>query len=344
MPKLNGSIARAIAVVAAMTLGSAVGFAPAAAQPVELRIATFAPPPLELTLVWNEKPGITRHYGKSYTIKPVAFRASPLMITGIAANEVDLVHLGPSQLNLAVANAGLSDLRILAEEIVDGQDGYYSSSFFVLKDGPIKTPADLKGKVVATFAVGSNVDLATRNYLSKFGLELNRDFTLLEAAPPNHKAILLEKKADLAVIIPPFSNDPDVVAKARVLFTARDGYGMATSPGMWMARQAYIAKHRAALVDFLEDYLRLGRWFWDPKNRTEALEMSSRISKVPVSVMEGYSLTNKDAYRPLDGIPDVVGSQVVIETQKRLGMAKSEIKLTDFTDLSLINEANARLK
>ena len=223
--------------------------------------------------VWSAKAGITVHNNKSYVLKPTYFKASPLMITAMAVNEIDVVMLGPSQLNIAVGNAGLGDLRVISDEIVDGHEGYYSTSYFVLKDGGINSPSDLKGKIVSTFGIGSSADIAARNFLSKQGLEQGRDYTLLEAAPPNQKALLFEKKAALAVLIPPFAYDPEVQDKARVLFTARDGYGVTVSAAYWAAREGFIAKNRAAIVDMLEDYLRLGRWFWDPANRKEALQI-----------------------------------------------------------------------
>src|SRR5437870_2533760 len=70
------------------------------AQPVEIRAAWTVPPPLQLVPVFDvAKPNVLKHYGKSYTLKPINFRATPLMITGLGANEIDLAMLGPSQLN-----------------------------------------------------------------------------------------------------------------------------------------------------------------------------------------------------------------------------------------------------
>ncbi len=53
-----------------------------------------------------------------------------------------------SSLALAIQNANLEDLRVIADEAQEGVDGYYTSPFMVLKDGPINKVEDLKGKVV----------------------------------------------------------------------------------------------------------------------------------------------------------------------------------------------------
>ena len=91
---------------------------------------------------------------------------------------------------------GLSDLRIVADEFQDGVAGYYSQEFMVLKDGPIHKVEDLKGKVVATNAAGSAVDVAMKAMLHKHGLEPNRDYTVVEAPFPAMKAMLAENKVD----------------------------------------------------------------------------------------------------------------------------------------------------
>lgn len=331
-------------VVTAVVIGSILMLAPAGGQPVEIRIGWNVPPPLQMVPVWTAKSGITVHYGKSYVFNPLFFRASPLMITALGASELDVLMIGPAQLNLAVENAGFTDLRVIADEILDGQEGYYSTSYFVLKDSGINSASDLKGRTIATFGIGSSVDIAARNLLSKHGLEQSRDYVLVETLPSSQKAFLFEKKAALAVLIPPYAYDPEVLDRARVLFTARDGYGAAVSAAYWAAPAQFIAKNRAALVDMLEDYLRLGRWFWDPANRKEALEIVAGITKVSASVLENYSLTKKDAYRPRDEIPNFTSDQHVVQAQRRLGLAKAEIDLSSHADLSLIEEANQRLK
>ena len=76
----------------------------------------------------------------------------------------------------------------------------------VLADGPIKKVEDLKGKVVATNAAGSAVDVAMRAMLRKFGMEDKRDYTVVEAPFPAMRAMLAEKKVDMIPAVVPFSS------------------------------------------------------------------------------------------------------------------------------------------
>ncbi len=139
----------------------------------------------------------------------------------------------------------------------------------MLADGPIQKVEDLKGKVVATNAAGSGVDVAMRAMLRKHGLEANRDYTIIEAPFPGMRAMLAEKKADLIPTVLPFALDPELKKIARPLFSITDAIGVSQF-AMWAMRKPFIDQNRAAIVDFMEDSMRIERWFLDPKNHDEA--------------------------------------------------------------------------
>src|SRR6202034_621908 len=125
-------------------------------------------------------------------------------------NETEVANLAYSTLGIAVENAGLSDLRVICDEFQDGVPGYYSQEFMVLKDSPIHKVEDLKGKVVATNAEGSAVDVAMKAMLHQHGLEPNRDYTVIEAPFPAMRAMLAEHKIDLIPDVLPFAYDPEL--------------------------------------------------------------------------------------------------------------------------------------
>ena len=110
----------------------------------------------------------------------------------------------------------MDDLRIIADEFQDGVDGYYSQEYMVLTDGPIKKVEDLKGKVVATNAAGSAVDVAMRAMLRKHGLEDKRDYTIVEAAVSRPCAPCWRRRRSTSIpAVLPFSLDPELRKIAR---------------------------------------------------------------------------------------------------------------------------------
>ena len=64
--------------------------------------------------------------------------------------------------------------------------------------------------------------------------------------------------------------DPGLRQMARTLFTQKEAMGR-TQMIVLAARDSFIKAHRAALVDFMEDALRVERWYLDPKNHDAAV-------------------------------------------------------------------------
>ena len=254
-----------LASVAAAALFGAAGAQ--AADPVKIRLSWVAPV-TNWASIMLEKKDLARHLGKSYTLEPVRFAGTPPMVTALANGELEVANLAYSTLAIAIQNAGMDDLRIIADEFRDGVQGYYSQEYMVLADGPIRKVDDLKGKVVMTNAAGSAVDVAMRAMLRKFGLEDKRDYTMVEAAFPTMRAMLSEKKVDMIPAVVPFSYDPELRKIGRTLFIQRDAIGV-TDMIVWTARKPFLDKNRPAMVDFMEDTLRITRWFLDPNNHKE---------------------------------------------------------------------------
>jgi sulfonate transport system substrate-binding protein len=317
-----------------------------AQQPVKIRAAYVVPVANWASLVF-EKPGLARHQGKSYTFEAVHFQGTPQMITALANNELEVADLAFASLAIAVQNAGMDDLRVIGDEFQDGVDGYYTDEFFVLKDSPVKTVKDLKGKVVATNVAGSAVDIIMRAMLRKNGLDERKDVSTIETAFPNMKATLLSKKADAVPGVIPFNFDPEFRAATRVLFTQKEVVGR-TQMIIWAARSAFLQKNRAAMVDFMEDVIRAVRWYLDPANHKEAVEIAARVSKRPAPAFDKWLFTkngqNGDYYHDPDMKPDLKALQANIDLQHELGLVKATIDVRKHADLSIIEEAAKRLK
>src|SRR3954465_5333035 len=161
------------------TMALAVSLGAARAEPVKIRMAWVAPVSNWASIIL-EKQDLAKHIGKSYTLEAGRYAGTPPMMTAIATGELEIANLPYSPFPLAVQNANLDDLRIIADEFQDGVSGFHSNEFYVLKDGPIQKVEDLKGKIIATNSIGSAVDIGSRAMLRKHGLEDKRDYTTVE--------------------------------------------------------------------------------------------------------------------------------------------------------------------
>jgi sulfonate transport system substrate-binding protein len=315
--------------------------ATAQADPLKIRGAWVAPVANWASL-WLTKKDLAKHFGQSYVFEPTHFSGTPPMVTAIANNEVEIGDLAFSTLPIAISNAGIDDIRVIADEFQDGAPGYRDDTYDVLADGPIKKIEDLKGKVVATNAIGSGVDVAMRAMLRKHGLEANRDYTIVEAPFPAMRAMLAEKKVDLIPAVLPFALDPQLQKIARPLFTVHDAIGVSQFI-VWTARKPFIDANRAALVDFLEDSMRIERWYLDPKNHDAAAAIASQITKQPPERF-GWLFTKQDYYRNPDMQPNLDALQKNVDMTKDLGFVNASFDVKAHSDLSLIDEAAKRLQ
>jgi sulfonate transport system substrate-binding protein len=327
------------AVMAATALALAAA-SPARAEPLNIR-AGWAVVPAQLTSILFENKGILKHYGKSYTFEPIHFRGSAPQITALAAGEIDIAAFAFSTFGLAIQNAKMADIRVIADLYQDGIPGYYTSQYVVRADSPIKTIEDLKGKVLASNGIGGAIDMAMRKILRDHGMEEKRDYSIVEVQFPNMIATLEEKKVDLVGLVTPFSIEAEKKGLSRTLFTVKDAMGE-TQTTLMAARKPFIDKNRAALVDFFEDVQRATRWYLDPRNHDAAVDIIAKFTKQPKAEFADWVFTKDDYYHDPDSRPNVKALQSNLNDQKALGFLKIDIDVAKYADLSLVDEAAKR--
>lgn len=313
----------------------------ASAEPLKVRIAWVVPVGNWASIIY-EKQDLMTHYGKSYVVEPEHFQGTPQMLQALAAGELEIADLAFSTFAIAVENAGMSDLRIIADEAQDGVNTY-TGKYWVLKDGPVKRIEDLKGKVLATVGVGAALDIPVRAMLRRHGLEDKRDYTTVEAAFPNMLPMLLEHKVDFIPEVNPFAQDPRLAQNARPLFTVREAMGGPAEFIIWTARKEFLDKNRAAMIDLMEDAVRVARWLTDPKNHEAVVALAAKITKQPPERL-GYVFTDNDNYRDPNMRPNMPNLQRAIDVQQEAGFLKTKLDVNQYSGLDILNAAIARIK
>lgn len=318
-----------------------VGICETRADPIKIRLA-YVVPVSNWAPLFSEKKDLAKHWGTSYDLEAIRYQGTPPMITAMAVGELEIGNLAYSTLGLAIQNAGLDDLQVIADEFQDGVPGYYSDEFFVRKDSGIAKIEDLKGKVVATNATGSGIDIAMKAMLHKHGLDDKRDYTTIEAPFPAMAPMLAEKKVDMVPGVLPFSLNPSLRESSNVLFTQKEGVGR-TQMIIWAARKPFLDKNRAAMVDFMEDVLRIERWYLDPKNHADVTAIGARLLKVPPGRLD-WLFSKQDYYRDPNGKPDLDALKKNVEMTSDLGFFKGSIDIQQHADLNIVEEAAKRLQ
>jgi NitT/TauT family transport system substrate-binding protein len=97
------------------------------------------------------------------------------------------------------------------------------------------------------------------------------------------------------------------------------------------------------MVDFMEDTLRITRWYLDPKNHKEVMEIAGRVTKQPPERFD-WLFTKRDAYHDPDMMPDLAALQKNVDMTRDLGFVRSALDVKKHTDLSIVQDAAKRFK
>jgi NitT/TauT family transport system substrate-binding protein len=317
--------------------------APAAAEPLKIRVDWSATPAQSapiMPVALKYEPGLYRHWGKSYVVEPLYLAGGGGGLTALAASETDISAFTPQALALAVTEAKL-DLRIIGQQVSTEVPGYAGTSFWVRK-AEIARIEDLKGKTIGVNARGNTPDAVLRITMGRHAMQDGKDYQIVEMRYPALLPALESKRVDAAVLILPFSVLAAKNPELKPLFGLGEVMGP-TETVMYVARSDFLAKNRAAVVDFLEDNMRLRRFLFDPAKRPEVLKLVAEVTKQPAENFTEWVYTTKDYYVDPHAMLNAERLQKNIEKMHETGITKATFQAAPYVDLSLAREAAARL-
>lgn len=313
----------------------------------------WADGPLKLRIQYTSVPGqwgplltaktdLYKHYGKSYTIENLAMHGSGPALTALASGDLDIAALSYESFANGILRAHLP-LVVIADVLATGIKGWGDDPFMVRKDSGIKKIEDLRGHAVAVISRGSMPDTALRHMFSMHGMTAGTDYQIVEVSVPAQLPTLASGKVDLAFFTQPFTSIAEKQGKYRTLFTVTDAMGPTQSVN-WVARKDFIAKHRAAMVDFMEDHIRFRHWIFNPKNRQAALALISKVTHRPAATFAGWVFTHRDHWRSRNARPKLGLLQKNIDDAVKLGLIDKAFKIEPkYVDMSLIDDALKRI-
>jgi NitT/TauT family transport system substrate-binding protein len=96
----------------------------------------------------------------------------------------------------------------------------------------------------------------------------------------------------------------------------------------------------------MEDALRATRWWSQPRNRKEAVQIAARVSKRPPQSFEKWLFVKGgqrgDYYRDPKLLPNLGALQANIRLQRELGFLNADVDVRKHADLSIVREAAKR--
>ena len=211
--------------------------------------------------------------GAPYRVEWSEFPSAQALLEAVSANAADAGAVGDAPFMFAYA-AG-SKIKVVQASRSSG--GGAATAVLVRADSPIRTPADLKGRKIAT-GRGSIGHYLLLKVLQRAGLA-PRDVTLVFLSPGDAKAAFSSGSVDAWVTWGAYVGLAQLHDRTRIV---ADGQGLLHGIGFEVASDAAIAGKHAQLQDFLRRLAAAQRW--ETAHKSEYAAVLAKETGLPPDV------------------------------------------------------------
>ena len=218
----------------------------------------------------------------------------------------------------------------------------YGSAVVVHKDGPIKTVADLRGKVIAIPSRFSDERLIVFRAIKAFGIK-PAEIKMVEMAPPDVAGALAAKAIDAFSMGEPFPSQAEMAGFGRVLFQARD-YWPDYMSCVLVVRQDMIDQRPEAVQTLVDGIARSGLWLEKGKPyRENAADFVGRFYYNQNPALLRWALTkplDRVMYSPL--APRKKDFDMVRDLMIETGVLNKRIDFEEYVDIRFADHASIK--
>ncbi len=269
--------------------------------------------------------GLFTKYGVD--VEPIYFGGGMNSIAAVTSNSVQFLAAGSTA--TISARLGGADLTMLS---VQSSKLDYS----VMVNPEIKSPQDLKGKIVTGTRPGASADTALRLYIRKYGLEPDKDVVFIsvgESQQGRYNA-LTRGMVVATVLPPPYStiakqNGFRELADLRKVDIEYSGTSVAGTG-------SYIKSHQPAIENFFKGYIESLHFFRTQKEKTVQDIMKFMRMNDRARAEEGYEyyvdMMPVVPYASVAGVKSVL--QFLAPRQPKAASANPE----EFFDMSILKK------
>lgn len=250
-----------LGLLAAMMAGCASSTAEASDRgpAAELRLGYFANVTHAPALIGLQEGLLQKELGDT-KLSTEVFNAGPAAIEALSAGAIDATYIGPNpSINTFIQSRGES-ARIVAGAATRG-------AALVVRDG-ISSPADLKGKTLATPQLGNTQDVALRGWLRKQGFETGisggGDVTITPTENAQTLQLFTDGQLDGAWLPEPWVSRLVIDAGAKVLVDEADEWPDGDFPAtVLLVRKEFLDQHPETVSKLLAGHVASVTWLAD---------------------------------------------------------------------------------
>ena len=198
--------------------------------------------------------------GADTKIEWFVYNAGPSAMEAIFANSIDLTYVGPGPALNAYTKSNGEEIRLIAGAANGG------AGLVVQPDQNLNSPADFRGKKIATPQLGNTQDISCRAWLSEGGLKLTQlggDAQVLPTQNPDQLGLFRAKRVDAVWTVEPWLSRLEQEASGKVIVEEKDA---ATT--ILVSSVKLFSEHRDLVKKFAQAHAELTDWI--VKNPDEA--------------------------------------------------------------------------
>lgn len=221
--------------------------------------------------------GWFERYLPGYSIEWFTYNAGPTAMEALFGRTADLTYVGPSPaLNAYAVSAG-REVRILAGAVNGG------AALMVAPGSSINTPADFKGRSIATPQLGNTQDVSCRAWLARNGLSCTLEGAgdCRVAPTPNSMQLQLMKQGDIDACwtVEPWVSRLESMAGARILVQEPD---VVTT--VLVGRVGWLKNHPQEAATLIRAHQELTQWIIDHPEEAQArvVEELTLLTQAPM--------------------------------------------------------------
>jgi NitT/TauT family transport system substrate-binding protein len=218
----------------------------------------------------------------------------------------------------------------------------YGSAVVVQKDGPIKTFADMRGRVIAIPSRFSDERLILFRAMKVFGIKPG-EIKMVEMAPPDVAGALAAKAIDAFSMGEPFPSQAEMGGFGRVLFQARE-YWPDYMSCVLVVQQDMIDQRPDAVQTLVDGIARSGLWLEKGMPyREDAADFVGRFYYHQHPALLRWALTNplnRVVYNPL--APRKADFDLVRDLMIETGVLDKKIEFEEYVDLRFSDYASIK--
>ena len=214
----------------------------AGGSPVTVRLGFLENITHASALVGLKEGYFTKDLGSAGTLKPTAFSTGTEETTALLAGQLDAAYVGPNPAINAWQKSNGTGIKIISGAATGGAS-------VVVKKG-VTSPAQLKGKTLATPSLGNTQDVALRYWLKQNGVTTTTTGggdAFVKPTTPNSAAVLEFQSGQVAGGSEPAPYDIEMVKDGGTVLLSETGVTT-----LLVVTQSFLSAHPAVVADLLK--------------------------------------------------------------------------------------------